>query len=271
MQPVIVNVWDTACAHLGDSFGPVHKPELFIWDRTRTRGHWNLYTNECALSGAIRRPALAWLMECPEVAQRLYPGLYERIVEVEQSFEMIFTMSPELLERNPARYRRCVFGGMWIRQPRLYPKSRLCSMLCSRKDWTSGHRLRHSVVPRVEGWADVFGYYARIHDKEEALCEYRFSIVIENSEYPNYFTEKLIDCFATGTVPIYWGCPNIEDYFDSAGILRFRTTQELAGIRRRLSPELYDSLMPAVRENFERCLQYACPEDWLARMYLIGE
>lgn len=51
-----------------------------------------------------------------------------------------------------------------------------------------------------------------IDDSKYKLFEnYQFSIIIENSKQTNYFTEKLIDCLITKTIPIYWGCPNIEE------------------------------------------------------------
>jgi hypothetical protein len=28
----------------------------------------------------------------------------------------------------------------------------------------------------------------------------------------NWVTEKIVDCVITGTVPIYWGAPNIGEY-----------------------------------------------------------
>ena len=31
------------------------------------------------------------------------------------------------------------------------------------------------------------------------------------------------DCFLAGTVPIYWGCPNIEDYFPSDAMIRIES------------------------------------------------
>ena len=48
-----------------------------------------------------------------------------------------------------------------------------------------------------------------------------FSIAIENSRNGCYFTEKILDCFTTRTVPIYWGCPDIGDYFDMNVIITF--------------------------------------------------
>lgn len=44
-------------------------------------------------------------------------------------------------------------------------------------------------------------------------------MVVENVRQRNYFSEKLIDALLTRTVPVYWGCPNIGDYFDSAGFV----------------------------------------------------
>lgn len=49
--------------------------------------------------------------------------------------------------------------------------------------------------------------------KFNGLYKYKYSLAFENSSHRNYFTEKLIDCFLCWTKPIYWGCPNISDYF----------------------------------------------------------
>jgi len=38
-------------------------------------------------------------------------------------------------------------------------------------------------------------------------------MVLENSQQTNYWTEKLADAYLSWCVPIYWGCPNLNDYF----------------------------------------------------------
>lgn len=43
--------------------------------------------------------------------------------------------------------------------------------------------------------------------KLNVLRDYRFTIAFENSEMPGYTTEKLIDAWLAGSVPIYWGNP----------------------------------------------------------------
>lgn len=54
--------------------------------------------------------------------------------------------------------------------------------------------------------------------KYEGLFSYQRSIAIENSSQTDYFTEKLVDCFMTWTVPIYFGCPNIHSIFPKESI-----------------------------------------------------
>jgi hypothetical protein len=94
-----------------------------------------------------------------------------------------------------------------------------------------------------------------------------FSIAIENAVNTNYFTEKIVDCFLTGTIPIYYGCPNIEQFFNSDGIITFTTQEELDEILNTLTPELYQSKLESVRDNFERCSNYPSDNDSMLRLY----
>ena len=96
---------------------------------------------------------------------------------------------------------------------KIHEKTKLASMIYSWKNWSPGHKIRHQVADLVQG-LDLYGSGPNnpINFKEEGLKDYYFSITIENSKSKNYFTEKILDCFACGTIPIYWGCPNIGDY-----------------------------------------------------------
>jgi len=44
------------------------------------------------------------------------------------------------------------------------------------------------------------------------LSKYKFMICFENESKGCYFTEKLLNAYMCNTIPIYWGCPNMEDY-----------------------------------------------------------
>ena len=60
------------------------------------------------------------------------------------------------------------------------------------------------------------------YDSEEYMDyinQYKFMICFENVSQTNYFTEKLINSYYFGTIPIYWGCPNIGDYVNTESIL----------------------------------------------------
>jgi hypothetical protein len=100
--------------------------------------------------------------------------------------------------------------------------------------------------------------------KEFGLKQYMFSIAIENSSYRTYFTEKILDCFATGTIPIYWGSPDIGDHFNSDGIISFHDSFDI----NMLSEELYYSKIDAVKDNYERSLDYAVLENYIYKNYL---
>jgi hypothetical protein len=72
---------------------------------------------------------------------------------------------------------------------------------------------------------DIYGRGLNIADsrykgspdnKHEILKQYRYSIAIENCCENNYVSEKFFDCILNNTVPLYYGCPNIDKIFNSA-------------------------------------------------------
>jgi len=56
-------------------------------------------------------------------------------------------------------------------------------------------------------------YKGAPHNKSDALMDYEYSIGIENSNYPNYLTEKFFDLIVCNTVPIYYGCTNVDKLY----------------------------------------------------------
>jgi hypothetical protein len=84
-----------------------------------------------------------------------------------------------------------------------------------------------------------------------------FTLIVENDDYDYYFSEKIIEPFWAGTIPIYWGGSHddtqIKKVFDinMDGIITFNTTDELLKIFDSLSPELYQTKLDAVKNNYE--------------------
>ncbi|OQA89892.1 MAG: Glycosyltransferase family 10 (fucosyltransferase) [Elusimicrobia bacterium ADurb.Bin231] len=55
-------------------------------------------------------------------------------------------------------------------------------------------------------------YKGSVKSKYETLSNYKFAVCFENMILDGYITEKIFDCFFTGTVPIYLGAPDIGSY-----------------------------------------------------------
>jgi hypothetical protein len=53
---------------------------------------------------------------------------------------------------------------------------------------------------------------------EEMCRDYLFTIAIENTSHDHYFTEKIINPLINNTIPLYWGCKKIEEYFPKHAI-----------------------------------------------------
>jgi hypothetical protein len=85
-----------------------------------------------------------------------------------------------------------------------------------------------------------------------------------NSKEDNYFTETLVDVFRHGVIPIFWGCPNVGEFFNEKGILQFETGQQLIEILDNLSEDLYNSKIKYVKENFEIAKKYVSMDDTFA-------
>jgi hypothetical protein len=87
--------------------------------------------------------------------------------------------------------------------------------------------------------------------KQILFDETMFTIVVENVNYDNWFTEKISDAFNTKTIPIYWGCPNISDFgYDERGIIRFKNIKDLIYIVNNLTEKIYYDLMPYIDYNY---------------------
>jgi len=102
--------------------------------------------------------------------------------------------------------------------------------------------------------------------KVDGLKDYAFSVAVENGRVPDYFSEKLIDCFLTGTVPIYWGVPTVGKWFNMDGILRFETVEEAERCVASLTMDKYLAMLPAVTDNYHRAQRFVCPEDEYLRL-----
>ena len=212
------------------------------------------------ISDGRKGPKYLWLLE----SKHIKPGLVESIIDnkqlVEDTYETIFTHDQRLLALGD-KYKWVPAQGFWIKEPKIYKKTKMISMIASNKRMCEGHVKRLGWVERIGDQLDLYGRgFNEIADKEEGLCDYMFSVAIENGEYETYFTEKLLDCFATGTIPVYLGAPDVGDHFNKDGIIDL--TEEF-----EVSEEIYYSKMDAIKENLEKAKEMEVLEDFIYRRY----
>ena len=243
----------------------VHGKESKYIEWVKTGGEDTFYidnTMEHGINyGPPRGKKYLWLLE----SKFIKPGLVESIIDnrqvVEDTYETIFTHDQRLLALGE-KYKWCPAQGFWIKEPKIYEKSKMISMIASNKAMCEGHKLRLEWVERIGEYVDLYGRgFNEIADKEEGLCDYMFSVAIENGQYETYFTEKLLDCFATGTIPVYLGAPDIGEHFNKDGIIDL--TEEFD-----VSDEIYYSKMDAMKDNLERAKKMEVLEDFIYTRYL---
>jgi hypothetical protein len=98
-------------------------------------------------------------------------------------------------------------------------KNKLMSIVSSKNNNFPGHGKRLAFLEKLKNhsigkYIDIYGGgFNPILDKWIAIEPYKYSIVLENSAIRDYWTEKLGDSFLGYSFPIYYGCPNINDYF----------------------------------------------------------
>jgi len=198
-----------------------------------------------------------WLLESPHITSHAYQFAKDNY----EKFEKIFTFKKELLELSD-KFVSIPLGGCWLNETerKIYDKSKMTSIIASPKRQTEGHRLRHDVIARFP--IDAYGGgYQKVENKIEALKDYYFSVIIENCKEDYYFSEKLIDCFMCGTVPIYWGCPSIGDFFDVDGMIIFNDLNELEQTLKSITTGWYHQRKQAIENNFELAKKYLVAED----------
>lgn len=138
---------------------------------------------------------------------------------------------------------------------KVYQKTKNVSAIFSKRRMTEGHRLRHMVAKLFGKRIDLYGTgYNPIDDKVLGTADYRYQVVIENIK-EGYVSEKANDCFACGTVPIYWGSENsnIVDFYDKRGIIFFKNLNELKHVFTNIiSEEDYKKRKKFIEINFDK-------------------
>ena len=201
-------------------------------------------------------------------------------------FKYIITYSPKVLAACK-NARRGLYGTTWISKSdweNLPKKEDLITSITGMADKTVGHHFRRKIYDEQAKIPETvpiqffrscnsalkdFGHnpflgkscknsHSDKPAKIQALGSSQFHIVIENSRQPNYFTEKLCDALITKNIPIYYGCTNIGDFFDTTGwiILENENVDTLYRQLAKLDNAYYQANLKTVTKNFDTVMKY---------------
>ena len=211
--------------------------------------------------------SIAWLIEPYEV----FPLGYDYVSKNPNQFYKILTYDKTLLSYPNAIFHPLCTLFLEKKYLTITPKTKKLSIVCSQKNFTSGHSLRHQAKSLLD-IEDVYGGKDPLECSiADSYKDYMFQIVVENCKKDYWFSEKLTQCFLTGVIPIYWGCPSIKDFFDINGIITFDTIDELKNIKENLSYDLYLSKMDSIKKNYELASKFTSNEQLIYDNIIIND
>jgi hypothetical protein len=131
-----------------------------------------------------------------------------------------------------------LFGKAWHGMPMRVGRTWVPATLrrLQGKLWPYWQRVR----PNPLYVAAAAATHGPVDSKLEALSRYQFALCFENMVLRGWMTEKLFDCLCAGTVPVYWGATDVEEWVDPACFIDMRslgTFEELRRFLKAVSPE----------------------------------
>ena len=200
-------------------------------------------------------------LEPPEIV----PNVVQRLIEQYTFYNLIIAWQENVLDNCPNAVKYIYGNCSWALNPvdacDVSQKKFEVSYLTSAKTMCKGHYFRHEVfnkLPSKIGQVSITKHMSPpvLECKRPLLYPYQYSIIIENAKHVNWCTEKLIDCLLSRAIPIYYGAPNVGEYFDASGILTFSSNEELQSVLKGLTPEFYQSRLAAIEHNFHEAMKY---------------
>jgi hypothetical protein len=197
-----------------------------------------------------------------------YFGIHDWVIKNKNLFSFILTWDDKVIN-NCENALFLPFGLSWF-TPDQYSKDKEKTFeithLRGNLLKTYGHSLRHELLDRKNEitmptkFYDVYGDRNNIENarkgKEEVFGNPMFGVAIENTQHNGYFTEKIIDCFLQKTIPVYWGCSNISEFFNIDGIITFTSVDDLISKANKLDENYYTSRLDIINENYNTAIQY---------------
>lgn len=229
---------------------------------------YNLYVDAIPPSFNMQEVNILFLAE-PDVIS----GIVKHLPLCANMFTYILTHNQDVVDKYP-NARLFTFNSIWA-SDKEYEKEFSISAIVGHKTITKHQVMRQELwysqdmIPNRKFFVSSFGAPADtfgnpvIGNNKDELFNSQFHIAIENDVKDHWFSEKILDCFISKTVPIYCGCPNLCDYFNIKGVLRFNNIKECIQICNSLNENSYNELLPYIEENYQKAKAYM---DWQGRV-----
>ena len=206
-----------------------------------------------------------WQLEPEDIGQ-----VESKLIKNHEFYDLILTYNNNVL----SECSNAVFfanNGVWTTESDVTQKKFAASFLTSRKTLCPGHKFRVDTFKGLQQQLNS-GYTPPLPitmhmsppylpDKRSMLVPFQYAISIQNSRQHSYFSEILLDCFATKTIPIFWGCANIGQFFNIDGILAFGNEpgeKRFKEVLNSITPDFYlrPNVQAAIEENYQKSLLY---------------
>jgi hypothetical protein len=110
-------------------------------------------------------------------------------------------------------------------------RKKFCAAVISNHRSYSNFRLHFINELNKYKKVDMGGSYnnnvGKIIDKVKFLTDYKFSIAMENSEGDGYMSEKIIQSFIAGTIPIYYGDYMVDEFINPKSYILIRGEKDM--------------------------------------------
>jgi hypothetical protein len=214
------------------------------------------------LSRLPKEKLILFMWEPKTVLRRMY------LPRVHNWFSQIFTWDDSLVDEK--RYFKFYYPVLkeMVEAVPTFEEKKFCTLvatnLCSKYKqelYSEREKIIHFFEAIGEKGFEFYGhrwdpkvhssYRGAVADKLGTIKQYRFSICYENTrDAPGYITEKIFDCFAAGTVPVYWGASNVDQYVPKDCFIdrrAFASNEELYQFLKGMSKEAYQGYLERIK------------------------
>ncbi len=218
----------------------------------------------CHRVGNIPPNSIAILLE----PRSIEPNGYQWIENHPDVFRHIWTYDSKLLKLPQAHF--LLWASLWCTSD--IPKTKGISIVSSDKRCCELHNARIELAQyfdkgdKVDCFGTFRGNKADYVEAYDAHAPYKFAIAIENYIDDFWYTEKILNCFSTKTVPIYFGARKIGEHFNADGIIQVEDWRDIPKIVENLDiDDEYEKRKEAIEDNFIRCKPFG--DRWRDRFF----